>query len=300
MEIRNLKTFIRVAAMRNFTHAARELGYSQSNVSAQILQLEQEIGVPLFNRSGRTVSLTQFGEELLPWAQELCATAQKMENLLRSEDFLGGTVRVGMTDSISELLLEEAFLTYHRRFPKVQLEISLDTTVNLLERMRKGELDAACVITDPLPPTEWQIVAEREVPIVAAANPALPLARQKSVTLRELAEQELVMMETEAPYSIQFEQTMARQHLECKPVFRLQSAETALRVIEREHFVTVLPLYTVQSAAAEGRVAILPVADWHHSEFMQAVLHRSRVLTPQIAGFLEELRASLREALKKE
>ena len=134
-----------------------------------------------------------------------------------------------MTDSISELLLEEAFLSYHRRFPKVQLEISLDTTVNLLERMRRGELDAACVITAPLPPTEWQIVAEREVPIVAAANPALPLARQKSVTLRELAEQELVMMETEAPYSIQFEQTMARQHLECKPVFRLQSAETALR-----------------------------------------------------------------------
>ena len=52
--------------------------------------------------------------------------------------------------------------------------------------------------------------------------------------------------------------------------------------------------------AAEGRAAILPVADWHDSAFVQAVLHRSRVLTPQIAGFLEELRASLREALKKE
>ena len=51
MEIRNLKTFLKVAALCNFTKAAKELGYSQSNVSAQIQQLEQEIGVPLFDRS---------------------------------------------------------------------------------------------------------------------------------------------------------------------------------------------------------------------------------------------------------
>ncbi|MBQ3965031.1 MAG: LysR family transcriptional regulator, partial [Firmicutes bacterium] len=58
MEIRNLKTFLRVAALRNFTAAAKELGYSQANVSAQIKQLEDEVGAPLFDRIGRGVAPT--------------------------------------------------------------------------------------------------------------------------------------------------------------------------------------------------------------------------------------------------
>ena len=61
MEIRNLNTFLQVASIKNFTQAGRNLGYSQSNISAQIQQLEQEVGAPLFNRIGRQVTLTQYG-----------------------------------------------------------------------------------------------------------------------------------------------------------------------------------------------------------------------------------------------
>ncbi len=289
MEIRNLTTFLKAASLKNFTHAARALGYSQSNVSAQIAQLEEEIGAPLFNRIGRQVSLTQFGEELLPYAQELCSIAAKMENMTRSEEFLGGTVRIGLTDSISELLLEDAFLAYHKRFPHVQLEISLDTTAMLLERLRKGDLDAACLITDPLPSAEWTIWAEHRVCVVVAANPDFPLAGKAQVALEELAGQDLVLMEEAAPYSLQFEKALAERHLECRPVFRLQSAQTALRVIQQEAFATVLPFYAVKAAAEDGSVRLLNIPEWKEQQAVQTVLHRGRVMTPQVTGFLEEL-----------
>ena len=289
MEIRNLKTFLRVASLQNFTHAAKELGYSQSNVSTQIQQLEQEVGAPLLNRIGRSVTLTQFGEALLPYAQQLCSIAAEMDNLLKSEDFLGGTVKIGMTDSLSELLLEDAFIAYHRRFPKVKLEISLDTTSMLIERLRSGQLDAACIITHPLPRTEWLIWDEIEVPIVVVANTALPVAGRKRVSLADLAGQELVLMESLAPYSLEFEHVMAQSHLEVRPVFRLQSADTACRLVEREKFVSVLPLYTVKAVADAGRLAILNVPKWQHRQSIQMVLHRSKSVTPQIEGFLEEL-----------
>ena len=58
MEIRNLTTFLKVAVLGSFTQAARDLGYSQANVSAQIKQLEEEVGAPLFNRIGRSITLT--------------------------------------------------------------------------------------------------------------------------------------------------------------------------------------------------------------------------------------------------
>jgi len=293
LEIRNLNAFLKVAASKNFTQAARDLGYAQSNISAQIAQLEQELGVPLFNRIGRQVSLTQFGEELLPYAQELCSTAIEIENLHKSEAFLGGTVRFGMTDSISELFPEDSFLSYHHRFPRVHLEIMLDTTARLLERLRNGELDAICVITDPLPAAEWKIRKEIQVPIVAVANPALPISKKKSVSLGELAGQKLVLMERDAPYSIRFEQELRQLHLEYNPVFRLQSAQTALRVVVKGGFVTVLPLYSVKEAAELGQVTVLNISQWNCLQSVQSVLHQSKVLTPQISGFLEELEMAL-------
>ena len=299
MEIRNLNTFLKVAALGNFTHAAKELGYSQSNVSAQIQQLEQEIGGPLFNRTGRHVSLTQFGEVLLPYAQQLNSIATKMENMLKSEDFLGGTVRLGMTDSLSELLLEDAFISYHRRFPKVKLEIALDTTSMLIERLRSGQLDAACIINYPLPRNEWQIWDEIDIPIVVVANANHPIVKKKSVSLEEITKQELVLMETLAPYSLEFERVLAQHHLECEPVFRLQSADTACRIVEHGDFLSVLPLYTVKGAADAGKITILNVPQWKHQQSIQMVLHRSKVVTPQIEGFLEEMVMILGTTLAK-
>ncbi len=75
MELRNLNTFLKVASLQNFTQASRELGYSQSNVSAQIKQLEQEMGAPLFDRIGRNVYLTSYGEALVPYARQIVTTA---------------------------------------------------------------------------------------------------------------------------------------------------------------------------------------------------------------------------------
>ncbi len=82
MELRNLKTFLRVAALKNFTAAGVELGYSQANISAQIKQLEREVGAPLFDRIGRTVSLTQYGEALLPYAVSSITINDEREELV--------------------------------------------------------------------------------------------------------------------------------------------------------------------------------------------------------------------------
>lgn len=81
MELRNVYTFIRAAELKNFSKTAELLGYAQSTVTMQIHQLEEELGKPLFDRLGRTVSLTTFGEACLPLARKLYATAQEMQSL---------------------------------------------------------------------------------------------------------------------------------------------------------------------------------------------------------------------------
>ncbi len=76
-------------------------------------------------------------------------------------------------------------------------------------------------------------------------------------------------------------------------MFRLQSAQTALRVVMRGAFVTVLPFYSVKGAAEQGQVTVLNVPQWNCLQSVQSVLHQSKVLTPQISGFLKELEIAL-------
>ena len=248
MEIRNLNTFLQVVSIKNFTQAAKILGYSQSNVSAQIQQLEREVGAPLFNRIGRQVTLTQHGEELIPYAQKIVATALLMENFLKSKESLGGTLRIGMVESLYEILFESSLLRYHQHFPNVKVELVVDDTATLKNRMQTGVLDFACLIAEPLPKTQWHTWYSRKEDIVVIANPGNHLCRQNSLTLSDLKDEEFILMELTAPYIVTFQSAMSAQNITLRPFLTLQSANTATRLVSKGNFLSVLPQYTVVQA----------------------------------------------------
>lgn len=146
MEIRLLQTFLQAATLRNFTFTAKTMGYSQSNVSAQIQQLEEELGAPLFNRIGKSVTLTQYGEQLIPHARELVSMSVRLENFMKSEEALGGTIHVGIVESLFQCFIEPVILQYHKHFPNVNIELTVDSTSALKELLANGQLDMACLI----------------------------------------------------------------------------------------------------------------------------------------------------------
>ena len=290
MEIRNLNTFLQVVSLKNFTQAARVLGYSQSNVSAQIQQLEREVGAPLFNRIGRQVTLTQHGEELIPYAQKIVSTALLMENFLKSNESLGGTIRVGMVESLYEILFESSLLHYHRQFPNVKVELIVDDTATLKNGMQTGLLDFACLIAEPLPKTQWRTWYSRKEDIVVIAHPENPLCKRRVVSLEDLKDEEFILMELTAPYIVNFQSAITARNITLHPFLTLQSADTATRLVSKGNFVSVLPRYTVVHAVKKGDVAILPVKNFHDPFYVQMVLHVNKVMTPQVEGFLQEIR----------
>lgn len=295
MEIRNLYAFLQVASTQSFTRAGQVLGYSQSNISMQIQQLEREVGAPLFDRIGRRVTLTQYGQELLPYAQRIVSTAVEMENLTRSERTLEGMLRVGMVESLFEMLFQPAVVRYHQRFPRVRVELTVDGTATLQEQLRQGQLDAACLIDGPLPQGQWNLWQVRQAAIVVVANPRHRLAGWAQVPLEELTGEEFILMESSAPYSAGFQRAMAAKGLPVEPFLQLQSAEMALRLVQEGPFLSVLPDYAVRRAMEEGLVRVLPIPDLQLVQQVQMVLWRTKVVTPQIQGFLEELRQALEE-----
>ncbi len=287
MEIRNLKTFLKVSSLKNFTAAAKELGYSQANVSAQIKQLEQELGAPLFNRIGRRVTVTQYAEELIPYAMDIVSKAMEMESLMKTGESLGGTVRIGMVESLFHTVGEAAILAFHKACPNVFLDIVVDGTAVLKERLQQDTLDMACLIDDPLPLQQWQIPCTREAAIVAVARPSHPAAARDSMSLTDLACLELITMEPSAPYTVRFMATMAQARIDVKPFLVMQSADTASHMAQTEDFAAILPYYTVAGSVSDGRLKILDVDGFSLCQDVQVILHRDKVFVPQLKAFAD-------------
>jgi len=293
MEIRNLYSFLQVASLHNFTKAGRHLGYSQSNISAQIQQLERDIGVQLFNRVGKNITLTQYGEELIPYAKQIVSTVMYLENFVKKNEALGGTLQVGIVESLSSLLLEEAVNNYHKRFPLVKINVTVDAAYTLKENIQQGLLDFICIIDEPLPSPKWQCIFRKEIPIEIIAHAANPLTKKKRLNLSDLQNEEFILMEDSASYSACFQSIMAARQLKLKTFLRLQNANMACRLVETGNYLSVLPLYTVQKALQRATVRILPIKDFAQTKFIQIALPQGKLLTPQIRGFLEEMQKIL-------
>lgn len=285
MEIRNLKTFLRVAALRNFTAAAKELGYSQANVSAQIKQLEEEVGATLFDRIGRGVAPTQYAEALLPYARDIINSAAQMENLLKPDKEITGTLRIGMIESLFHSVGKAWILAFHKAFPKVLIEMTVDAGVTLKDYLTQGTLDAACtIIDDPLTDEAWQVLYSADSRVVAVTNPDHPLASKEAIWPRDLAGQDFILMENNVPYNIRLREDLYRMGVTLDPFLILQSSEIARQLTISGPYLSVLPFYSVRESLESGELVELTMPWLELSQTVQFVLHRNKALLPHLAG----------------
>jgi len=143
MELRNINTFLHIAELHSFSSAARELGYSQSAVSAQISQLETELGTPLFDRVGKTVRLTDAGQTFQSYARTLLITAQQAKAALLPARAVSGTLRVALADSVCSTFLPDLLQQFHALCPQVELVLRTATADEMLRLLSANQIDLA-------------------------------------------------------------------------------------------------------------------------------------------------------------
>ncbi len=299
MEIRNLQTFVMAASLLNFTQTAKELGYSQSNISMQIQQLEEEVGAKLFDRIGRSVSLTQQGQDLLPYAQQIVSLSEQMSNALKENEELGGSVRIGLCQSVFDVFFETGFSIFHERFPNVRVDAVVDNTANLLAMLQKNVMDAACLIDRKLPQSVWKIRAEFPVRIGIVVSPSHRLAKLKEISAEDLMEESFVLMEESAPYNLMLYPMFHDISIEDRIKLRLENCGMAARLISGCNSVTLLPEYAIREMAAAGMVCFIPLKDYEQLMHIQILTHRNKVLTPQLTGFMDTFAGILDTSHKK-
>jgi DNA-binding transcriptional LysR family regulator len=188
MELRQLEYFIAVAEEANFTRAAERVHISQSGVSAQIRQLEHELGATLINRSGRTSTLTTAGAAALVHARDALAGVDAVRKAVDEvTGLIRGRLTVGMITGCTITPLFDALAAFHLTHPGVEINLYEDNSDRLIEGVRTGATDLALIGAAGAPPIgidALPIISER---LVAAVPIDHPLASRRRVTLADLA-----------------------------------------------------------------------------------------------------------------
>lgn len=194
MEIRVLRYFLTVVREESITKASEVLHITQPTLSRQLSQMEEEIGVKLFNRGTRKITLTNEGILLRRRAEEILQLVDKTENeLLEQEEQIEGKITVGCGEIASVQLLPDVFKAFHDKYPRVNFDILTATADVVREQMDKGLVDIGLLL-EPIDIEKYDFVRMRvKERWVALMRPDDPMAQKECVTAKDLSRVPLIL-----------------------------------------------------------------------------------------------------------
>ncbi len=274
MDLKNLTTFIHVAELRSFTKAGDKLGYSQSTISFQIKQLESELGVPLFERINRTVTLTDHGSRLLQSAYKI---EELMHGFLHDIDAeIRGSVRLAMADSLCSEVIQRIFPQLHEEYPGITLECVAAGTQELFQQLNQNEADLVYTLDSHIYDTNYVILRESRIGVHFVCAADHPLAKKDSVSLEELIQQPFLLTEKGMSYRRLMDEQLAARSLEISPVFVSGNTDLICTLAEQDAGIAFLPDFVTKRFVEKGTLRYLNVPEIQVEIWAQLLHHRDK------------------------
>ncbi|MCC2148577.1 LysR family transcriptional regulator [Lachnospiraceae bacterium CLA-AA-H246] len=291
MDMKNINTFIYTAELGSFTKAAELLGYSQSTVSFQIRQLEEELGTVLFERINRTVTLTDRGKEILRYAHRMKQLAGEMQEMVQPKQEVRGHLRIAMSDSLCEEIAEKLFVLLQRKYPEITMKIVIAGTDEMFRLLNQNQVDFVYTLDRHIYHSDYVIVTESREAVHFVTGYQNSLNGKKQIPLQELICQPFILTEKEMSYRRMLSEYLASCSLEIQPVFEVGNTELICRMLEKNaSAISLLPDYVTEKAVQEKRLVRLDVKDFQLDIWKQLLYHRDKWISPQMQAFMNVIK----------
>lgn len=249
MELRQLKYFLKAKELLNFTEAANQLNISQSTLSQQIKQLEEEIKIPLFNRIGKRITLTEAGFLFAEFALQSVNRAK--DGLLLMKDLSNlhvGTLSIGVTYALRNLLTK-ALLLFSEKFPAIKVKILFGTTSELIDKLTSTELDFLLTFREESSDVRLEHRTLFFSPMTLVVSKNSILSSRSSITLKEITQLPLAL--PDSGYStIQFINNLLRmKKLKPNVLIEINDIPTLLELVKTGGWYSILTQVSVDDAA---------------------------------------------------
>ena len=287
MELRNLITFIHVAELGSFTRAAEQLGYSQSTISFQIKQLEDELGCLLFERINHTITLTERGHELVSYAHRVRALTDEFKESLTAEEACRGHIHIVTPDSVCEEMIYSHYIDFHRRFPHISIKFTTADTSVMFDMLDHNEADAIITLDSHSYRRDYVIAKEAPLSMHFVANANSEFAGKKNLTMRDIAGEPFILTEYGQGYRRVFDKELAKRSLDITPVLEIGRTDIITHILAESNMISYLPDFVTKDLIEEGKLCYLDVADMNMEIWKQLIYHKNKWMSKSLKTFID-------------
>ncbi len=286
MELRQLRTFVTITQTGSFSQAAEVLGYSQSAVTVQIRLLEEELGVKLFERMNRKVTLTPAGKAFLTHAGRIIYDMESAKESMKQEEELGVSLHIGTLESLCFSKLPKVLNSFRKKYPKVPVKITTASPKELIDMMDKNQLDFIYILDRKRYSDSWMKVLEEEEPIVFVASPLYGWGKRKKVQIDELLEEPFFLTEKDENYRRELDCFLETKRRKLTPFLEISNTEFILRMLEKNKGISYLPLFAVWKSVSEGKLTVLDIEELDLTMWCQVIYHKNKWVSQKMREFL--------------
>lgn len=263
MDLLQLEYFLAVVEERTFTRAAERVCRTQPAVSQSVKKLEEELGTPLFDRDSHDVVLTDAGRSLVEHARKMVRTRDDaMRDVVALKNLQAGTLTIAAHESAAVYLLPTALRYYLKNYPDIRVGIYRSRLTDIPRKVLDREVHVGFVKDEPANrELRWVEVHEDEMILIAA--PGHPLARRRSVKIRDLGEERFVVHHLCAQTEQMLVQLFEQHATRCRIAAELWSFENIKTFVQAEVGLAIVPRITVERELHDGMLARIDAPEIH-------------------------------------
>lgn len=284
VSLRQLRVFEAVARHLSYTRAAEELHLSQPAVSMQVRQLEDEVGLPLFEKLGKAISLTEAGREIYHYSRSINRALQDMEEVMASlKGVSRGRLSVAVASTVN-YFAPRLLGIFHQRYPGISLKLDVTNREQLLRLLEANSVDMV-LMGQPPEGVDVESEAFMENPLVLIAPPEHPLAGERSIPLLRLAEEIFVMREPGSGTRQAMERFFAEHGIAIRHGMQMTRNEAIKQAVRAGLGLSVVSLHTIELELAAQKLVTLDVDGFPLERQWYLVYRRGKRLSPAARAF---------------
>lgn len=287
VEIRHLHYFMAVCEELHFTKAAEKLGISQPTLSQQIRVLEDELGMPLFDRIGKKIVVTEAGSLLFSYATEMLTTLQNVKDAINDlQELQRGQISVGIMPSDLDYRITQLVIDFHQKFPKVKLKIL--ASIDIMRQVLENEVDIG-IGTNVEPDDRLVIIPLRREEYVLTVSQEHPLANQTAITIAELKGLPMVMY-PEGFFGREIVEEAVKKHgFQLHSILETSSVTSIMNLVRANIGATVQPYHLIQQIN-DPTLCSICISDGAPSRSLSIIYRVDRYVSQATTAFIKQIK----------
>lgn len=280
-----LSRFFRWDRIQIFSKAALILGYAQSTITFQVKQLETELGVPLFDRIGNQIRLTDSGQILLDYTLRILSLSDEVKHVISQNSSPSGMLRIAGISSLCANILPGLIKEYNETFPNVSISATTVTKLQVLEMVNNGSADIGLYMDFEIPSKDTYTAVYVENPLYFICSAKNILCSQNSLSIKELKAVPFIATEPQCSYRKVLTNLFMENNITPSILFESENTEVIKRFVQSDIGISFLPEIAVREELAANRLCKLNITNSIPTTFINVIHRKNQWITPAIREF---------------